>query len=143
VSSGPVPSICRGRAARSILDRFPTTDFCCLHPGLGFCLCSVLSRRASLFFVLQPSVDFVLPPALVFPRVIHFSRLILSCAGSCLRYRFPGPAWRVHCRCTCLQRARAASTLSLCEDFCRPCSSWFSFWPGLLLACERGIDLCS
>jgi hypothetical protein len=30
-----------------------TTDFCCLHPGLGFHLGSVLSQRASLFFILQ------------------------------------------------------------------------------------------
>jgi hypothetical protein len=104
---------------------------------------SVPSSAGVLHYSLFCSPQWISSYRLLFPRVIHFSRLILSCAGSCSRYRFPGPAWRVHCRCTCLQRARAASTLSLCEDFCRPCSSWFSFWPGLLLACERGIDLCS
>jgi hypothetical protein len=38
---------------------------------------------------------------------------------------------------------RAASSLCLCEDFCRPGSSWISFRSGLCSACEHGIDLCS
>jgi hypothetical protein len=38
---------------------------------------------------------------------------------------------------------RAPSSLCLCEDFCRPGSSWISFRSGLCSACEHGIDLCS